>query len=313
MSLHNKKELAGVFPILATPFNDDGSVDFDSLRELIRFELKAGVDGLGLFGNASEAYTLLESEKNEITEVIKDEIKGRIPLIYGSGHTSAEGAVKLSLKAQQNGADALMIMPPSMVKPDGKRLYEYYAKIANAVDVPIMIQDAPNTSGVNIPAATIARLVREFDNILYVKVEAPPTINKITEVLEATQGDVRVFSGLNGMYMYEEFCRGAVGTMPACEFPDVTVGIYSEYMAGNHDKSRELFYKYLPMIRFGTIPNFAMSVHKEILKKGGVIRSAYVRNPNAPLDDRMRKEVFDTLAGRELLALNWRTDLDLNN
>jgi len=305
MNADSKKRLSGAFPILATPFNEDGSVDFDSLRELIKFEIKAGVDGLGLFGMASEAYTLLESEKCEITEVIKDEVKGRIPLIFGSGHTSAEGAVQLSLKAQKDGAAALMIMPPSMAKPDGKRLYEYFAKIANAVDVPIMIQDAPLASGVAIPTALIARLAKEFKNIQYVKVEAPPTLIKITEILEATQGDLTIFGGMNGMYMYEELARGAVGTMPACEFPDITVQIYRDYIAGNHDQARELFYKYLPMIRIGTIPNYAMSVHKEILKRGGVIKSAYVRNPNAPLDDVMRKEAFNTLEGRELLALNW--------
>jgi len=306
MSVDKKKKLSGVFPILATPFKEDGSVDFDSLRELIRFELKAKVDGLGLFGMASEAYTLLESEKSEITEVINDEIKGRIPLIFGSGHTSAEGAVQLSLKAQRDGASALMIMAPSMAKPDGKRLYEYFAKIANAVDVPIMIQDAPIASGVNIPAALIAKLAKEFENIQYVKVEAPPTLTKITEIQEATHGDVAIFGGMNGMYMYEEFCRGAVGTMPACEFPDITVAIYKEFKAGNYAKARELFYKYLPMIRIGTIPNFAMSVHKEILKKGGVIQSAYVRNPNAPMDDVMKKEAFDTVIDCELLALKWK-------
>jgi len=307
MCTDSKKTLKGVFPILATPFKDDGSIDFESLRELIRFQLYSKVDGLGLFGMASETYTLVENEKEEITEVIKDEIKGRMPLIFGSGHTSAESAVQLSIKAQKSGADALMIMAPSMVKPDGTRLYEYFAKIANAVDIPIMIQDAPLASGVATPAALIARLVKEFENIKYVKVEAPPTLIKISEILDATQGDVSIFGGMNGMYMYEEFCGGAVGTMPACEFPDITVQIYQEYISGNHDKAREVFYKYLPMIRMGTIPGYAMSVHKEILKKGGIIKSAYVRNPNAPLTDILKKVAFDTLENCELLALKWGT------
>ncbi|HHW31485.1 MAG TPA: dihydrodipicolinate synthase family protein [Clostridiaceae bacterium] len=305
MSTVNKIRFSGVFPILATPFNEDGSVDYDSLKELVRFELTAEVDGLGLFGMASETYTLLASEKYKIAEVVKNEIKGRIPLIFGSGHTSAEGAVQLSIEAQRQGADALMVMAPSMVKPDGKRLYEYFAKIAHAVDIPIMIQDAPLASNVNIPSSLIAKLAKEFENIQYVKVEAPPTIIKIAEILEATQGDVTVFGGMNGMYMYEEFLCGSAGTMPACEFPDVAVSIYRNFINGKHDEAREIFYKYLPMIRIGTLPNYAMSVHKEILKKGGVIKSAYVRNPNSPLDDETRKVVFETLKNRELLALNW--------
>lgn len=301
-----KVVLEGVYPILATPFTEAGEVDEQSLRELVRFQLQAKVNGIALFGNASEMYTLLEREREMIADIVNDEVKGKVPLVFGSGHTGLEGAVMLSKWAQKAGADALMVLPPYMVKPDGKRMYEYFAAIAKAVDIPIMLQDAPIASGVNIPVAAMAKLAKDFENISYVKVEAPPTTVKITEVIEQSEGRLTVFGGLNGMYYYEELCRGAVGTMPACEFPDVCVQIYQLFVSGEKEAARELFYQYLPFIRIGTIAGFAMSVHKEVLKAGGVIQSAYVRNPNAPIDDILRNEVFETLEGLDPLVLNWK-------
>lgn len=298
--------LEGVYPILATPFTETGEVDEASLRELVRFLLHAKVDGIALFGNASEMYTLLDRERERIAGIVCEEVKGRVPLVFGSGHTGLEGAVHLSKWAEKAGADMLMVLPPYMVKPDNQRLYEYFAAVAKAVDIPVMLQDAPGASGVSIPVASMVKLARDFPNITHVKVEAPPTTVKITEVVERSEGRLTVFGGLNGIYLYEELCRGAVGTMPACEFPDVCVEIFQLFRSGNREAARELFYRYLPFIRIGTIQGYAMSVHKEVLKAGGVIRSAYVRNPNPPVDEQLRKEVFETLKGLNPLVLQWK-------
>lgn len=308
MTTKAKLVLEGVYPILATPFTSTGQVDEQSLRELVRFQLHAKVDGIALFGNASEMYTLLDKEREMIAEIVVDEVRGRVPLVFGSGHTGLEGAVELSKWAEKAGADALMVLPPYMVKPDGYRMYEYFAAISAAVNIPIMLQDAPIASGISIPVAMMVKLAKDFENITHVKVEAPPTSVKITEVIEQSEGLLTVFGGLNGMYYYEELCRGAVGMMPACEFPDACVDIFQLFRSGDHEGARKLFYQYLPFIRIGTIPGFAMAVHKEVLKAGGVIQSAYVRNPNAPIDDVLRNEVFDTLKELNPLALRWQDE-----
>lgn len=281
----------GVFPILATPFTETGALDEQSLRNLIQFQLAAGVHGLGLFGNASEGYALLEHERTQILDIVKTETKGKLPLVIGTGHTSLEGAVHYSKKAEKDGAHVLMVMAPHMIKPDATRLFEYYAGVASAVDIPIMIQDAPIASGVNLPASIIARLVREFENIIYIKVEAPPTIIKIDEVLDATHGEITVFGGLNGIYMYEEFQHGSVGTMPACEFPELAVKIFDHFAKGDLEAARQLFVRYLPLFRMGTLPNHAMSIHKEILRRMGIIASAKVRNPNPDFDERLSADL----------------------
>ena len=125
-----------------------------------------------------------------------------------------------------------MMMPPYMIKPDAQRIYDYYAAVAKAVPLPIMIQDAPGACGVNIPIDTIVRLVNDYDNIRFVKAEAPPTFQKAKKIIEATGGKVTVFGGLNATFFYEELCSGVVGTMPAGEFPDVLVRVYELYTSG---------------------------------------------------------------------------------
>lgn len=303
--MNAQSRFMGVFPILATPFAENGALDETSLRNLVRFQLDAGVNGIALFGMASEMYTLVESERARIAEIVVDEVKGQVPLVFGSGHTGMEGAVQLSKQAQKQGADALMVLPPYMAKPDGQRLYEYFAAIAKAVDIEIMIQDAPLASGVAFPVALMKRLAVELDNVTMVKVEAPPTTIKISEVLDQTDGRLAVFGGMNAMYFYEELGRGAVGTMPACEFPEVCVAIYQAFKAGDYNLARRTFYQYLPFIRLGTLPGYAMAIHKEVMRLGGILSSAYVRNPNAPLNDTLRIELLDTLADLDLLALRW--------
>lgn len=296
--------LEGVCPILPTPYLEDGSIDCESIRNEVNFMIEAGVTGIALFGNASEAFALTKKEKQLIADTVVDENRGRVPLVYGSGSTGTEPAIENSLWAQENGADILMIMPPYMIKPNEKGIYDYYAAIAQAVSIPIMIQDAPNACGVAVPVDTIVRLSKEYDNIQYVKAEAPPTFQKAKKIVDAAGDRVTVFGGLNATFFYEELCVGVKGTMPAGEFPDVAVQIYNLYTAGDVQGAKEVFYKYLPFIRLGNLPGgMAMAVHKEILMRGGIIKTNKVRSPFLQADNALIDIVMDSLEGLDLLAL----------
>lgn len=299
-----ERELKGVYPILATPFTDDYEVDIESLKNLIHFQLEAKVDGISIFGNASEMYTLTEDERDIIGKIVIEEVQGKVPIVFGTGATGLTQAIQLSKKAEELGADALMIIPPYMVKPDAQGIYEYFAGIAESVNIPIMMQDAPIASGVSIPVDIMVKLSNEYQNIKYVKVEAPPTTMKISEVLKKTNGNLKVFGGLNGMYLFEELRRGAIGTMPACEFPDVCIEIFRLYNSGKYDEAKKYFYKHLPLIRIGTLAKYAMSVHKQILKDGGIISTSRVRNPNVPIDESIIEEVNLITQELDLFALN---------
>lgn len=306
--MEKTQRLQGVCPILPTPFLEDGTIDVQGVRNEVDFLLRAGVTGIALFGNASEAFALTKAEKQLIADTVKDENKGRVPLVFGAGGTGIEPAIESCLWACENGADILMIMPPHMIKPDAQRIYEFYAAIASAVETPIMIQDAPNACGVAVPVDIMIRLAKEFDNIRYVKAEAPPTFQKAKKIVDACEGKLTVFGGLNGTFFYEELCVGVVGTMPAGEFPDVLVKVYDLFAAGRKQEAKAVFYRYLPFIRLGSIPGgMAMAVHKEILKRGGIIQTAKVRNPFIQADETLIELVMDAVDGLELLALEDRT------
>ena len=299
------KRLEGVCPILPTPYLEDGTIDTQGLRNEVNFMIKAGVTGIALFGNASEAFALTKKEKQLIADTVVEENAGRVPLVYGSGSTGTEPAIENSLWAQENGADILMIMPPYMIKPNEKGIYDYYAAIAQAVDIPIMIQDAPNACGVAVPVDTMVRLAKEYDNIQYVKAEAPPTFQTAKKIVEAAGDLLTVFGGLNATFFYEELCVGVKGTMPAGEFPDVCVKIYDLYTAGDIKGAKEVFYKYLPFIRLGNLPGgMAMAVHKEVLMRGGIIKTNKVRSPFLQADAGLVGIVMDSLEGLELMAFN---------
>jgi len=196
-------------------------------------------------------------------------------------------------------------MPPHMIKPDAQRIYEYYAAIAEAVDRPIMIQDAPNACGVAVPVDVMVRLAREYDLIQYVKAEAPPTFRKAKQIVDAAGDLLTVFGGLNGTFFYEELCVGVRGTMPAGEFPDVMARIWKLFKEGKRAEAKAEFYRYLPFIRLGSIPGgMAMAVHKEILCRGGIIQTTKVRNPFIQADASLIDLVMDSLEGLELLALS---------
>src|SRR5579859_5552493 len=224
--------LHGVFPIVITTFHDDGSLDLDSQARLVRHLLDQGAHGLGLFGNASEGYALTDAERMELLRVIREAAGADVRLVVSSGHSGTQAAVELSRRAEESGADALMVLPPSFMKTDGDGLMYYFDSISKAVSIPIMVQDAPLMTGVAMPAAMLSRMGREIEHVEYAKVEAAPTPPKISAVKAA--GGITSFGGLNGNFLIEEYARGAVGIMPGSDMIGHFVCIWKALEARNH-------------------------------------------------------------------------------
>ena len=288
--MYPKKDLSmlhGVYPIVVTPFHDDGSVDFDSLSNLVEHLLEQGAHGLGLFGNASEGYALLAEERIEMLRLITRRVNGRVPLVVSSGHTGAEGAVALSREAEDQGANALMVLPPYLLKPDADGLYSYFEAISRAVNIPIMVQDAPLMTQVAMPVPLMVRMARELEHVRAAKVEAPATAPKIGALRaalgsEATRFDI--FGGLNGQFLIEEFQRGAVGTMPSSDITSTYVAIWEHLERDETAQAWSKFTKALPLIRYELQPGLGVSAAKHNLVAASVIRTAIVRNPTQSLD-----------------------------
>jgi 4-hydroxy-tetrahydrodipicolinate synthase len=282
--------IQGVLPILNTTFREDGSLDLDSQARLIDYLLDAGAHGLGLFGNASEGYALADDERRLLLERIARQVDGRVPLIVSSGHNGTDGAVRASKEAQDMGASCLMLLPPFYMKTDGEGLMHYYDAISRAVSIPIMVQDAPLMTQVAMPAPLLVRMAREIEHVQYVKVEAPPTPAKVTQIL-ASKPEVTLHGGLNGNFLIEEYERGARGVMPGSDLIPQFVDVWNLLESGNRVEAWRGFVHILPLIRFELQPGLGVSAMKYNLMSRGVIACAKVRHPTGTVDAAGLKEL----------------------
>jgi len=280
----DERKLEGVYPILLTTFLDDGSLDLDSQRRLIHHLLEAGAHGLGLFGNASEGYTLSGDERRQLLGLITHEVNGCVPLVASSGHTGTHVAVELSRESEALGADALMVLPPYYLKTDGEGLIHYYGEISQAVKIPIMVQDAPALTTVAMPPSLLVRMAREIPGVRYVKVEAAPTSPKFSAVAREAGDKLVLFGGLNGNFYLEELARGSRGVMPGSDMIDLFVRVWDCWHGGRREEAWDIFTQMLPLIRFELQPGLGVSAMKHNLKAAGVIKSSRVRHPTSTLD-----------------------------
>ena len=287
-------DLNGLVPILATPFDPGGALDLASLRRLVGFQLRSGVSGVATFGMASEGFALTAAERRQILVTIVDVVAGAVPVVAGVNGTSTVTAIEQAHDSAEGGAGVLMVLPPFMVKPSPSQLIDFYGDVAAAIDVPVMVQDAPGVTGVSMSADLIQQLSK-LDGVTAVKVEAPPTALKVAAVHRLVTPDFSVFGGQNAQFVLEEYARGAVGTMPACEFPDLLAPVLDDLASGRLADARVGFTRLLPLVLFGLQPGIAWAVHKEVLVMRGLIDSATVRSPAADLDSSGRAALRNIL------------------
>jgi 4-hydroxy-tetrahydrodipicolinate synthase len=286
-----KGTIEGIVPIVVTTFRDDGSLDLESQRRLVHFLLEQGAHGLGLFANASEGYTLLEHEREQLQQMMVKEVNGRVPIVVSASHTGTDAAAVLAKRAEDLGADALMVLPPYYMKTDAEGTFHYYATMNAAVSIPIMVQDAPLMTGVAMPPALLGRMARELENVRYAKVEAPPTAPKVTQVRDACPSDFVILGGLNGQFFLEELERGARGTMPGSDMTRRYVNMWNSFEKGDIAAAWDEFTCALPLMRFELQPGMGVSAMKHNLVHAGVIANARVRHPTRSLDGDSLREL----------------------
>ncbi|WP_202537753.1 MULTISPECIES: dihydrodipicolinate synthase family protein [unclassified Streptomyces] len=182
-----------------------------------------------------------------------------------------------------------------MVKPNPAQILDFYREVAAATDCEVMVQDAPGVTGVTLAPAAIAELSR-IPGVTSVKVDAPPTPAKTTAVHEAVSDEeFTILGGLNAQFCLDEYARGASGTMPACEFPDLLRPILDTWSAGRRREAREGFAHLLPLLTHGLQQGWAWDVHKEVLWARGLITDTTVRSPARPFDTPTRTALYEVL------------------
>lgn len=281
--------MRGVYTILVTPFDERYRVDDDSLRAVIEFNLAAGVHGVGI-ALGSEILALSEAERAQVTRVVVDQVRGRVPVVINTGGPVAELAVLYSRTAEENGADALMLRPPTFQPAGAEQIIAYYRAVSSAVAVPIFIQETAETP---VSGGLARRIAEACPNVRYVKVESTPPPYQVGRAVAECGDLLSVFGGAGGTYLIEELHRGAVGTMPGCSQPEAFVAAWNAYQRGDEAAARETMRRWiLPVNQLATqAPAAFYHVHKEILRRRGIIQNANVRGPTIPLEEMTRREL----------------------
>lgn len=286
--------LHGVCTIALTPFTDDGEVDLAGIDSLTEHYLAAGVHGITVLGIMGEAHKLNDRERSAVAErYIIAAAGGRVPVIVGCSAAATRLAIERAREAEALGAAAVMVAPPNGLR-SLDLVYEHYREVSEAVSVPVVVQDEPVNTGVQMPAAFLARLIDELPNCRYLKLEEAPTTIKISSLLSHIRGEVDIFGGLGGMYLYEELSRGASGIMTGFAYPEVLVETYRLFTSGEREEAQRYFFEHLPLIRFeAQLGVGGVGIRKEAFKLQRVIRSSHVRAPAPPLDPQTLTELGD--------------------
>ncbi len=289
----------GVYNIMATPFENAGELDLQSLGTLITFQIARGVTGLTILGNLGEVRYLTDRERERIVDATLSLVARKVPVIVGMGFSGAHATIYHAGKAANAGAAGLMVAPPVGVRGQ-EAIVDHYRRVGDATPLPIVIYDEPLSSGVVMPPATLARIVEAVPTATVIKLEEPPTPAKLTSIRQRLDNRAQIFGGLGGAFFLEELARGADGTMTGFAFTEILVGIYRQFAAGQTGKARAIFDRYIPLIRYEAQPGIGLALRKEILRRRGAIRTSVVRPPAQPLDKETLAELETTLAAAGL-------------
>jgi 4-hydroxy-tetrahydrodipicolinate synthase len=273
--------ISGVMTVLPTPFDDAGLVDLTSLAALVEHAIAEGSDALVCFGLASELYKLSDSERTEILGSVLQQTAGRVPVIAGSESNSIETAAARTADYCAAGVTAVMVLPPTFVKPDESTVIDYYREVGAAAGaVPVIVQDAPSWTGVPLPVGLL-RQVREFaPNVTHVKVESPPNQPKIAALADA---GFTCVGGFGGLHLLEDVRAGICGVMYGAGSIRDMVALWRA-AASDPARAWHLFERMLPLLAFQMSSlDLFIAVQKHLLHEKGVIASALVRRPGHQL------------------------------
>ena len=297
----------GIFPVVPTTFTETGELDLPSQKRAIDFMIDAGSDGLCILANFSEQFSLSDDEREVLTRTALEHVAGRVPVIVTTSHYSTQVCAQRSRRAQDMGAAMLMVMPPyhgATFRVPEAQIYEFSARVSDAVGIPIMIQDAP-ASGTVLSAAFLARVAREIEQVAYFKIETPGAAAKLRELIrlggDAIEGP---WDGEEAITLLADLDAGATGSMTGGAYPDGIRPIIEAHAQGQHDLAFDLYQRWLPLINHENRQAGILAA-KALMKEGGVIACEASRHPLSPMHPDTRRGLIDIARRLDPLVLRW--------
>ena len=287
--------ITGIVPILLTPFTEDHAIDYGSLRLEVDHALRAGVHGLGI-AIGSEIFKLTVDERLNMLRAVTEQVDGQVPVIMNTSAPGTEVAVRLAVDAAEAGATRLMIWPPDFFPTGADSVVAHLSRIADAAGLPIILQDVPQSP---IPPSLALRIAEAVPLVDTIKVETQPTVEQVRAMVEAAGDRLTVLGGAGGGTLVEEYRRGGRGTMPFASQSRDFMRVWAALAEGDEETAEAVIeQRILPISRLGFQGrDLFYHVHKSILRRHGIFRTAVVRPPTAQPDATTLKEL-DRLLSR---------------
>lgn len=297
----------GVFPVVPTTFTDAGELDLPSQKRCIDFMIDAGSQGLAILANFSEQFALSDGERDVLTRSMLEHVAGRVPVIVTTTHYSTRICAERCRQAQDLGAAMVMVMPPyhgATIRTTESQIHEFYARVSDAIRVPIMIQDAP-LSGTSLSTAFLASMAREIEQVSYFKIETAGAASKLRELIrlggEAIEGP---WDGEEAITLLPDLEAGATGSMTGGAYPDGIRRVVDAYARGDRETAINEYGRWLPLINYENRQTGLLAA-KALMKEGGVIACEAPRHPFAPLHPQTRAGLIETAQRLDPLVLRW--------
>jgi len=291
------RKIEGVCPIITTPFTSDGTVDFPSLEHVIRWLATNGCGAVTLFGIAGEFYKLTDDERRKMVGVTIQVCRETgCPSIISVTDHATEVAVERAREWEALGADCLMLLPPYFLKPGADALFHHMVQVARAVKIPVMLQYAPEQTGVTMTPELLVFILREVDNKIIYKIENRPPGRTISRMVELLDGKADIFVGNAGFQLLEGIDRGAIGVMPGCSMFDVYLRIMKLWQSGERASAIAVHCDLLALLNhIRQDVEQIIQFEKRNLVKRGILPQSHCRLPGFKSDtiyDRHFEELY---------------------
>lgn len=288
------KNICGVCPVIAMPFTEAGEVDYQGFERLVGHLANTGVNGLTLFGIASEFHKLTDAEKYALAERFTRQLKETpvFSMLSVTDH-SLEVAVQRAKSYEALGADCLMVLPPFFLSPTQESIKAHVTAVAAAVHIPVLIQYAPNETNIGIPVEEWTAIYDQCPRVMF-KIEANPPIDYIHQLLAARK-TATVFVGYAGLYMLEVLAIGGQGVMPGCSFAEIYQRIYALYQTDRSAAALLHQRLFCYISEWMTDCEYIIQVEKTILYQRGLISADYCRQPGKVLSAHDRQRITQFL------------------
>lgn len=297
----------GVFPVVPTTFTESGELDLPSQLRCVDFMIDAGSTGLCILANFSEQFVLSDDEREVLTKAILAHVKGRVPVIVTTTHFGSRVCAERSRRAQDMGAAMVMVMPPyhgATIRVSEERIYGFYAALSDAIDIPVMIQDAP-VSGTALSVPFLVRMAKEIKNVAYFKIETAGAASKLRELIrlggDAIEGP---WDGEEAITLLPDLDAGATGAMTGGAYPDGIRQIMDAWTAGRRNDAVDAYTRWLPLINYENRQGGILTA-KALMKAGGVIVCEAARHPFPDMHPAVRAGLIETAQRLDPMVLRW--------